>query len=309
MNIGNLKMFCRVVDEGSISKAARMSYVSQPSVTSQIRQLEKYYGVDLFDRSGGKLTTTEAGMTLYPYAKEIIDYLKKSEEAVQHIFNDYESTLYIGASLTIGEYLLPGILGEFQKEYKNINFSLTIGNTPSIVGNLENHDIDIALVEGIVTNESLQTKKFAEDELILVIPSNHRWKNMNEISINELSEEKMIWREENSGARNIIEKIFTERNVMNKIRSRMEFGSTQSIKSAIEVGLGIGIIPKWSVIRELEMGVLKHMPISDITISRDLWVVQRPSRFPKKTMEQFTAFLTKQNDKLSLRAYKNENLT
>lgn len=291
MNIETLKMFCRVVEEGSISKAARMSYVSQPAVTSQIRHLEKYYGGSLFDRSGGRLTPTEAGLTLYPYAKEIIEYFKRSEEAVQHIFKDYESTLHIGASLTIGEYLLPSVLGQFQQENNDIHFSLMVGNTPSVISGLENHDIDIALVEGIVRNESLQIKKFAEDELILVLSRNHRWKNRNEIGIEELSEEKMIWREENAGARKIIEEILEEHHVLHNIRSSMELGSTQSIKSAVEVGLGIGIIPKLSVDRELEIGILKQMPISGITISRDLWVVQRPSRFPKKSKEQFIAFL------------------
>lgn len=291
MNIENLKIFCKVVEVGSISEVARMSYVTQPAVTSQIRYLEKHYGVALFDRSGGKLTITEAGKTLYPYAKEIIDYLRQSEEAVQHVLQDYESTLSIGASLTIGEYLLPGILGSFQEKNKNTSFSLTIANTPSILSKLENYDIDIALVEGIVKNKNLQVSKFAEDELILVVPSNHRWKHRNEIDIEELPEERIIWREENSGARKIIERILKENNILEKVRSCMELGSTQSIKSAVEAGLGIGIIPKLSVIRELELGVLKYVPITGITISRNLWVVQRPSRFPKKSTNQFISFL------------------
>lgn len=293
MNIENLKMFCKVVEVGSISEAARMSFVTQPAVTNQIRYLEKHYGVALFDRTGGKLKTTEAGQTLYPYAKEMIEYLRQSEEAVQQVLKDYESTLSIGASLTIGEYLLPGILGAFQKENKHTSFNLTIGNTPSVLSKLENYDIDIALVEGIVKNKNLQVSKFAEDELILVIPSNHRWNHRAEINIDELPEEKMIWREENSGARNIIESILKEHRILEKVKSCMELGSTQSIKSAVEAGLGIGIIPKLSVVRELEMGVLKQMAISEIAISRNLWVVRRPSRFPKKSIEQFTSFLAK----------------
>lgn len=293
MNIDNLKMFCRVVEVGSISEAARMSFVTQPAVTNQIRYLEKHYGAALFDRTGGKLKTTEAGRILYPYAKEMINYLRQSEEAVKEVLQGYESTLSIGASLTIGEYLLPGILGAFQKENKNISFNLTIGNTPRVLSQLENHEIDVALVEGIVENKNLQVSKFAEDELILVIPSNHRWNNRNEIDIEELPEEKMIWREKNSGARNIIEVIFKEHHILEKVRSRMELGSTQAIKSAVEAGLGIGIIPKLSVVRELEMGVIKHIAISGITMSRHLWVVQRPSRFPQKNINQFISFLAK----------------
>lgn len=293
MNIDNLEMFCQVIEEGSISQAARIGYVSQPAVTSKIRQLEKHYGTELFDRTGGKLRLTESGSALYPYAKEIIDFFNQSEEAVKGISDLEASTLNIGASLTIGEYLLPGILGEFQKENRNLNFNLAIANTPSIVAKLENRDIDIALVEGIVTHDDFHTEKFAEDELIMVIPSNHRWNDRSEINLEELPEEKMIWREKNAGIREIVENVLRENSVLEKVKSYMELGSTQSIKSAVEAGMGISILPKLSVTRELELGVLKHVTISDIHITRDLWVVKIASRFPKKSMNSFIFNLKK----------------
>lgn len=124
MNMNHLKVFCLVVDEKSISQAARLSYVSQPAVTNQIRQLENYYGTDLFHRREGRLILTEAGSKLYPFAKEMIDHLARSEEAIKRLQNTYESTLRIGASLTIGEYFLPKILGEFQKKYNAPKTSL-----------------------------------------------------------------------------------------------------------------------------------------------------------------------------------------
>lgn len=296
----SLIMFCRVVEEGSISQAARISYISQPAVTSQIRQLEKHYGVALFDRTGGKLTLTEAGSTLYPYAKEIIDYYRRSEEAVISIGNHGAATLNIGASLTIGEYLLPRILGDFQREHQNLKFKLTIGNTPSTISSLESRDIDIALVEGsFPQNEDFKIEKFAEDQLILVVSKTHRWSGRNEIEIEELVEEKMIWREENAGIRKIVEKVLEENNVLDKVESFMELSSTQSIKSAVEAGLGISIIPKLSVMKELELGVLKRISISGIPLIRDLWIVGIPSRFPKKSMVAFIAHLKKMEMEIS----------
>lgn len=290
----SLIMFCRVIEEGSISQAARASFISQPAVTSQIRQLEKHYGAALFDRKAGKLKLTEAGSALYPYAKEIIDNYKRSEEAVKSIANKDATTLNIGASLTIGEYLLPRILGDFQKEHKNLKFKLTIGNTPSTISSLESRDIDIALVEGaFLHDEDFKIEKFAEDQLILIVSNDHRWSDREEIEIEELIEEKMIWREENAGIRKIIEKVLEENNTLDKVRSYMELSSTQSIKSAVEAGLGIGIIPKLSVLRELESGVLKQVSISGIHLIRDLWLVELPSRFPKRSMDAFIAYLKK----------------
>ncbi|GAA0593172.1 selenium metabolism-associated LysR family transcriptional regulator [Virgibacillus siamensis] len=293
MNIDYLEMFCQVIEEGSISQAARIGYISQPAVTSKIRQLEKHYGTELFDRTGGKLHLTASGSALYPYAKEIIDFFNQSEEAVKGITHLEASTLNIGASLTIGEYLLPGILGEFQKENRNLKLNLAIGNTPNIVAQLENRDIDIALVEGIVTHDDFHIEKFSEDELIMVIPSNHHWNDRSEISIEELPEEKMIWREKNAGIREIVENVLQENNVLDKVKSYMELGSTQSIKSAVEAGMGISILPKLSVKRELELGVLKHVTISDIHITRDLSVIKIASRFPKKSMNSFIFYLKK----------------
>lgn len=291
MNLESLKMFCRVVDEGSISKAARLGFVSQPAVTRQIHQLEEQYGTLLFERVDGKLKLTEAGKVLYPYAKEIIEYIKRSFEAIHEITGNQETVLHVGASLTIGEYLLPGLLGSFRKRYPDIKFSLTIGNTPTILTKLENNDIDIALVESAVNNENFITEKFAEDELILVVPSNHHWKSRKKININELPEEKMIWRESDSGTRLIVEDALKEYGILDKIESAMELGSMQSIKSAVEADLGISLLPKLTVSKELKYGTLREIKIADFHLTRDLWMVKKTHRFQKTGLSYFIDFI------------------
>lgn len=291
MNIENLKIFCMVVDEGSISKAARMSYVSQPAVTKQIRQLEVRYGVLLFERADGKLKLTKAGETLYPFAQELVEYYKRSIEAVQEIIGNQEAVLNVGASLTIGEYLLPSILGNFQKSYPELKFSILIGNTPSIISKLENNEIDIALVESIVENDELIVEKFTEDELILVTPYNHRWREKEQISISELPEEKMIWRESDSGTRLIVENALKEVGILDLIESEMELGSLQSIKSAVEAGLGISILPRLTVAKELAYKTLSEIKVFDLHLSRDLWIVQKAHRFKKRSLPYFVDFI------------------
>src|SRR5699024_6631081 len=144
MNIESLHMFCRVVEEGSISKAARMGYVSQPAVTRQIRQLENAYGTVLFHRDEGKLKLTQAGEILYPYAKEILALNNSSYKSVHEHLGEIERTLHIGASLTIGEYLVPALIGRFKKKHPGIKFNLSIGNTPYMLEKLEGDEIDIA---------------------------------------------------------------------------------------------------------------------------------------------------------------------
>ncbi|MCM3763644.1 LysR family transcriptional regulator [Neobacillus niacini] len=295
MNLDSLKMFCLVVDEGSISKAARLSYVSQPAVTRQIRQLEEMYGALLFERTDGKLKLTKAGEILYPYAQEIVEYLKRSVEAVQEVTGCEESILNVGASLTIGEYMLPAILSGFTRSFPKIKFNILIGNTPAMIAKLENNEIDIALVESGVENTEFIIEKFAEDELILVTPNNHRLGKRGTINIEELSEEKMIWRESDSGTRLIVENALKEYGILEHIESTMELGSMQSIKSAVEAGLGLSILPRLAVSRELTYGTLQEIKIANFYLSRDLWMVQKNHRFKKTGLHYFVEFIRKSN--------------
>lgn len=291
MKLENLKMFCLVVDEGSISQAARLSFLSQPAVTRQIHQLENYYNTLLFDREEGRLRVTEAGKLLYPFAKAIVNDFNHSKEVIQQSTGKYNANLIVGASLTIGEYLLPSLLGRFKKQQPEIKVTLTIKNTPRVLEDLSNDVIDLALVEGLVENTDFIVDKFAEDELILVCPSDHPWKERKEIQLEELGNERMIWRESISGTRLIVENMLREHGVLEKIESYMEIGSTQAIKSAVEAGLGISILPRLTVARELEQGFLREVDIYRINMARNLWLVRKNKRFNKIGVSKFVDFL------------------
>ena len=291
LNIENLKMFCLVVDEGSISQAARLSFVSQPAVTRQIHQLENFYGTLLFDRSEGKMHVTEIGRVLYPFAKAIINDFNHSIEVIQQLTDDYHANLRVGASLTIGEYLLPSLLGKFKKQKPEIKVTLTIKNTALVLEDLSKDVIDLALVEGAVENKDFIVEKFAEDELILICSSDHPWKDRKEIHIEELANERMIWRESTSGTRHTVESKLREYGVLEKINGYMEIGSTQAIKSMIEAGLGITILPRLTVARELELGLLREVNISGVKITRNLWMVKKKQRFNKVEVDNFLQFI------------------
>jgi|SRR5699024_6485193 len=294
MNMESLLMFCRVVEEGSITKAAQLGFVSQPAVTKQIRQLENNYDTILFDRTDGKLRQTEAGKILYQYAKEILALHHAAYERIQEHVGDKEKTLYVGASFTIGEYLLPGLIGQFKKRHPNINFSLQIGNTPYIMEMLDRDNIDIALVEGVIHHPSFKKRKFADDELILVTSYHHRWGSREYVHLHELSEEKMIWREKESGTRIIVEDALREHHMLDKIEAAMELGSMQAIKGAVEAGLGMSILPKLTVVNELKFNLLREIPIQAFSLTRDFWMVQKKRRFQGEAESQFESFVMKE---------------
>lgn len=284
MNIESFLMFCRVVEEGSVTKAAKQGYVTQPAVTRQIRQLEDSYRTTLFDREEGTLKLTEAGELLYPYAKEFLAVHREAHERIQEHLGERENTLHVGASLTIGEYLLPALIGRFKKLHPQVQIILSIGNTPLMLEKLEKNDVDMALVEGVVPEKVYKKQKFADDELILVTAYKHRWGNRKEIQLHEIPEEKMIWREKESGTRLIVEESLKEHNILEKIENAMELGSMQAIKSAVEVGLGTSILPKLTVQKELKYKALREIPVEDFHLTRDFWMVQKKRRYEKEIL-------------------------
>ena len=293
LNIESLKMFCLVVDEGSISQAARLSFVSQPAVTRQINQLENLYGTLLFDRTEGKMKITETGRMLYPFAKTIVNDFNRSKEVIQQATGKFNASLRVGATFTIGEYLLPRLLGRFKKQIPEIKVTLTIKNTPGVLDDLSNDVIDLALVEGLVENTEFVIEKFAKDELILLCSPDHIWGER--ITIEELANERMIWREATSGTRLIVENMLREYGVLEKIESYMEIGSTQAIKSAVEASLGISILSRLAVGRELEQGDLREVKIDGVHLTRNLWVVNKNQRFKKKAVSDFLEFIHHHN--------------
>lgn len=292
MNIETLRMFCLVVDTGSISQAAKLSYVSQPAVTKQMHQLETTYNTLLFDRTDGRLLLTDSGKILYPFAKSIVAEFNRSKAIIAENQTTFHQSLNIGASLTIGEYLLPGLLGRFKQQHPELNVSLLVENTPRIIEALLDNVIDLALVEGIVQDDNLVVENIAEDELVLIHSPGHRWKDRESIDVAELAEEHMLWREPASGTRLIIENFLKTNGVLDQMQSYMDLGSTQAIKSAVEAGLGVSIVSRLAVTRELTQGVLSEAKIKDVHFNRNLWLVKQKQRFSKNSATNFEAFIS-----------------
>ena len=144
MNLESIKIFCDVAETKSFTQAAQNYFISQPAVTKQMKQLENYYNVTLFDRNERKLKLTKAGETFYPFAKELIRINEIAFQAIQNELNEQNHRLVIGASFTIGEYLLPQVISEFKKQNTNVQIELSIGNTPSVLEKLNLNEVDVA---------------------------------------------------------------------------------------------------------------------------------------------------------------------
>ncbi|GAB3053182.1 LysR family transcriptional regulator [Virgibacillus ainsalahensis] len=290
MNIDILQLFCYAVEHKNISAAAKKNYLSQPAATKKIRQLETHYSVLLFERENNTLQLTEAGEKLYQYAKNITKEYDQSVEEIQALRNEQTRTLKIGASYTLGEYVLPEIMSEYQKHDPELYIKLSINSTPTVLKDLEEREIDIAFVEGDIQNNGLEKQVITNDVITLITSTNHKWAARKHIVPNDLLQGRMISREQDSATRKIIEEHLSEKIKMEQIKNRLELSTTQAIKSAVQSDLGYGFVSRLAVSQELKAGLLSEIDISGISIQRPLWTTYRLQRFPKDSITEFDEF-------------------
>ncbi|MBU3099927.1 MULTISPECIES: LysR substrate-binding domain-containing protein [Clostridium] len=239
--IEELKTFISVVDKKSFTKAASTINISQPSVSLHIKILEKKFNTKLIERSNKQrnILITQTGEILYKKAKQIISLIDDTKDELNNYHNSTSGTLKIGASMTIGEFLLPSILGEFIKEFPNIKLEVAIENTHNIYEKFKNYDIDIALIEGSVPAHNYTSKNFYKDTMVIVTPNSFTYdKN---IGLNpNLSNQTWMHREEGSGTGEYLNIFLNTEGISPK--NFIILGSNYSIKEAVKNNLGVTFI-------------------------------------------------------------------
>lgn len=292
MDDHKLKVFCAVAETKSFSKASEIIHLTQPAVSLQIQALEEIYGTRLFDRSNNTIVLTHAGVLLYKYAREILTLYSSVEKEIGGITGLVKGNLSVGASSTIGNYLLPAVMVAFRKKYPKIKVNLQVGNTKAVVDFLNSGNIDIGLVEGEVQRHKIVVEKLLSDELVLIMSPAHPLAKRRDIPISELTEEPFIMREEGSGTRQMIEKNLEKQGLsLQELKISLVLGSTEAIKSAVEDGMGVSIISAWAAKKEARYGTLKTATFKDVKLLRNFSLIYPKGHIKSHANEQFLEFL------------------
>lgn len=253
----------------NFTKAAEILNLTQPAVSQHIKFLEDYYERDLIKKQGRAIDLTEAGEVLFKYAKEL-DVLYRNLEA--DVRNCYENKkIYnVGATMTIGGYVLPYILGKYKEAYKKIDILLQVNNTEEIIHKLLNRYIHFALVEGPFDKNRFNYKKFKDDELVLAVSAKHEFSRRDSVELEEVINGRLILREKGSGTRKIFENKLVQLGYkLENMKVYMELGDISAIKSLVESNLGYTIISREAITREVKLGVIKITPIAGVSILRE----------------------------------------
>jgi DNA-binding transcriptional LysR family regulator len=289
MNRNHLALFHAVAHAGGISRGAEHARVSQPAVSKQISELESALGVRLLDRLPRGCRLTEAGQLLAGYARQLISLEEEAVRSIEEFRGLKKGRLAVGASTTIGAYLLPRLLGEYHRQYPEIELRLEIANTHQIQRWLSEGKIEIAFTEGLIEAEELDSEVFAEDELVAIAPPGHALAKQRNVLVRDFCHEPFILREEGSGTRAVIERALKRRGIT--VQPILSLASPEAIKHAVIAGLGVAIISRLAVTCEVQAGPLQIVPLKDLTLHRPLHLQRLRGRSQSPAVAKFLELL------------------
>jgi LysR family transcriptional regulator, transcriptional activator of the cysJI operon len=281
-----LKTFVTIVELKNFSSAAEELYLSNPNVGSQIKTLEEELGTKLVNNSPHHLELTQSGEIYYKYAKQILSLQDKAKQEIKHLSNEVSGSLRVGGSYTIGEYILPFAVAEFASYYPKVDIETSIANTEEIIQAVRTNHLDLALVEGEVNHSDIQIHSIMEDELILVVPNQHPLARLPIATSEHLQDQTWILRESGSGTRAFSDKLIKEWGI--NVRKAYIFGSGQAVKQAVTAGLGIALVSRWIVRKELNAKELKSIRIKGKRLTRSFYLIEPKNHEASEVIEAFT---------------------
>src|SRR5262249_34469543 len=289
MNLNHLAIFHAVAQSGSMTLGAERLDISQPAVSKQVQELERALGVHLFDRIGRRVDLSQAGEVLADYARRLFALAREAEEAMADMRAVGRGRLVVGASTTIGTYLLPGVLAEFARRHPRVELLVEIENTEQVHRRLAGLELDIGLTEGFVEEDELDAEVFHRDELVVIAAPDHPLAGQPGVSLNALRQEAFLLREPGSGTRAVEERARARLKL--PVRVAMALGSTEAIKRVVAEGVGLAIVSRLAVYAECAAGTLAVLPVAGLHIERPLYLVRRKGRRDGPAVQAFCGVL------------------
>ena len=286
-----LRILKAIATEKNFTKAAEVLYISQPSLSKQIKTLEKTLGITLINRERNKIFLTENGKVFLQYSERILALCEESCRALIDLKNGDRGNLTIGSSQTIGTYLMPQILSIFAQNYPQIDLKIHINSTPIIINNILKREIDIALVGGEIPNKlrkNIITKYFVKDEIHLIISTIHPFAKKKRIHKEDLYYLNFITLNPNSPTQKLINNILIQNQIETKqLKVIMQLNSIEGIKTAVSLGLGAAFVSSLAIEKELKLKTIEILTIKDIKITRLLSIISNPKHYKSKAFEFF----------------------
>ena len=289
LTLHQLRTFRAVAEQLSFSAAAHELSISQPSVSYQVKELEAVLGLPLIDRLGKRVRLTEAGQVLYDYARRTLALLDEAALVMEQMRGIERGTLRVGASNTVGIYVIPLALGAYKKQHPNLAVSLEIGAPAVLQDRVRQGALDLAVLSAPVAAPDLIAVPFMVDELVMVVPAGHPLAGRPGLTLRDFAGESFLMRERGSGTRLAVERVARSAGVT--LQVGMELGSNGAVKHAVEAGLGVAVLSNHAIELERKGGRLVVVDIQGFPIPRPWSILHLRRRQLPAAVEGFIQLL------------------
>lgn len=292
MDLWQLQIFCKVVDLKSFSRAGRAVHLSQPTVSSHIKDLEEHFGCRLIDRLAKEAVPSKAGRLLYEYAMRMIALRNEAESAIAEFNGRIKGNLDVGGSTIPGTYVLPSLIGEFRSKFPDVSIHLAIADTRQTVDAVVSGKLEVGVVGAVSSHSEISQIRLADDELCLAVPAAHRWSPKKQITANQLFSEPFLLREEGSGTLKTIQSSFSSAGLnIEELTVVARIGSTEAIRQAIKNGMGISILSAIAVSEDVSAGKVKTLSIQGLNLKRAFYLIHHRYRSLSPLSQTFIEFI------------------
>jgi DNA-binding transcriptional LysR family regulator len=290
MNLNQLTIFHAVAKRLSFTRAAKELHLTQPGISKHIAALEEYYGTRLFDRIGKKVALTQAGEILHAATATMTALLQETKARIDDLEELAGGKLQVGAGVTIAAYLLPGLLTRFKKDAPGVELSVQTGFSGQVVEMVLASSLELGLVGQRSSDPRLVVRTFLKDPLLLIVPPGHRWSQREKpLPLEELAGETLLLSNRGSGTWRAVSALLEASGT--RLGNTMELGTTEGVKEAVAAGLGVSILSRHVLDRELSCGALAEVPLAGEWQERELCVVYRRDRYLSQAARAFLALL------------------
>ena len=294
MTLRHFRIFMAVVDCGTMHRAAQSLYLSQPGVSQAIRELEKHYQARLFERYKKKLILTAEGEKLLKHCRALLGEYDALEQAMKQ--TGEKPVIHVGATVSVGEEILVGLVSSFEKEYPHIRVEVTVNNTEHIEENILNGKLDMGLIEGQVMSPDVALVPFYRDRMLVVSAPENALCGAREVMPGQLSDYDIITREQGSQARNILLNILLEQGI--DVRMKWSCTNVHTIKQAVMAGQGIALLSSLVVDREVAEGSLCVLNVKGLDGRRSIHLAQHRDKFHNEALDVFWKYCEEYKSKL-----------
>jgi DNA-binding transcriptional LysR family regulator len=289
MELGQLEAFLQVASHHSFSKAAEVLFLTQPSVTARIQSLEKELAEELFERTGRTVRLTDAGAAFLPYADRVLKDVQEGRDALEALRHGDFGSLRIGSALTISTYVLPKILKTFRARYPGVEVSIRTGRSDQVLEMLLEDEVQVGIVRALV-HQDVETVHLYDDEVVLVTDPGHPFTREASADIAEVGKQPLIFFDKGSSYYGLVHGFFRDAGIVPL--HAMELDSMEATKKMVEEGLGIAVLPRVSVERELKLGLLVEVEITGVPrIRRQIALIYRRNRRQARSVGAFIEVL------------------